>query len=163
MLALGALAVALPYAAVGETALLPVAAGLVAAGLALEMLGLVFHVRHLQHVGGEGAAAHFLQRTDFGKTWIARNVGLAAGFVGAVALAFAAPLAELNPSGLVFVALLALVVAATALVGRALFYVLVIPTTMPGAFFWKNKGFEEHARETGLANLPQVGVLPSLH
>jgi hypothetical protein len=34
---------------------------------------------------------------------------------------------------------------------------------MPGAFFWKNKGFEEHARETGLANLPQVGVLPATH
>ena len=45
----------------------------------------------------------------------------------------------------------------------ALFYVLVIPTTMPGAFFWRNKGFEEHARETGLANMPQVGVLPNAH
>jgi DMSO reductase iron-sulfur subunit len=159
MLALGALAVALPYAAVGETALLPVAALLVAAGVALEMFGLVFHVRHLHHVGGEGAAAHYLQRTDFGKTWIARNAGLLAGFVGAVALAAAAP-AEF---GFAFVALLALIVAATALVGRALFYVLVIPTTMPGAFFWRNKGFEEHARETGLANLPQVGVLPATH
>jgi hypothetical protein len=48
-------------------------------------------------------------------------------------------------------------------VGRALFYVLVIPTTMPGAFFWRNKGFEEHARATGLAELPQVGVLPCTH
>jgi hypothetical protein len=43
-------------------------------------------------------------------------------------------------------------------VGRLLFYVVVIPTTMPGAFFWKNPGFEEHARETGLAAMPQVGV-----
>jgi hypothetical protein len=51
----------------------------------------------------------------------------------------------------------------TALVSRALFYVLVTPTTMPGAFFWKNKGFEEHARETGLAHLPQVGVIPDIH
>jgi len=51
----------------------------------------------------------------------------------------------------------------TAVVGRALFYVLVIPTTMPGAFFWKNKGFQEHARETGLANMPQVGVVPDAH
>src|SRR5205814_1813917 len=49
---------------------------------------------------------------------------------------------------------------ATSLVGRALFYVLVIPTTMPGAFFWKNKAFEEHARDIGLANMPQVGVAP---
>ncbi|MBA2351632.1 MAG: hypothetical protein H0V78_07555, partial [Burkholderiales bacterium] len=49
------------------------------------------------------------------------------------------------------------------LIGRALFYVLVIPTTMPGAFFWRNKGFEQHARETGLARMPQVGVLPDAH
>jgi len=47
--------------------------------------------------------------------------------------------------------------------GRALFFVLVIPTTMPGAFFWRNRGFQEHARETGLANLPQVGVVPEGH
>jgi len=38
--------------------------------------------------------------------------------------------------------------------------VLVIPTTMPGAFFWRNKGFVEHARETGLAEMQQVGVIP---
>jgi UPF0716 family protein affecting phage T7 exclusion len=57
----------------------------------------------------------------------------------------------------------ALLIVATALIGRALFYVLVIPTTMPGAFFWRNKGFEEHARNTGLARMPQVGVLADLH
>ena len=51
----------------------------------------------------------------------------------------------------------------TSLVSRALFYVLVIPTTMPGAFFWKNKGFEQHARDIGLANMPQVGVAPLRH
>lgn len=50
-----------------------------------------------------------------------------------------------------------------ALVGRAPFYVLVIATTMPGAFFWRNHGFEEHARETALAHMPQVGVLPNVH
>jgi hypothetical protein len=50
-----------------------------------------------------------------------------------------------------------------AVVGRALFYVLVVPTTMPGAFFWKNKGFEEHARATGLAVRKQVGVVHHAH
>ena len=55
------------------------------------------------------------------------------------------------------------VITITVLVGRALFYALVVPTTMPGAFFWRNKGFEEHARQTGLANMPQVGVLPDTH
>jgi len=58
---------------------------------------------------------------------------------------------------------LALCAITIALVGRALFYVLVIPTTMPGAFFWKNKGFEEHARDIGLADMPQVGVAPLSH
>ena len=57
----------------------------------------------------------------------------------------------------------AALIVATALIGRALFYVLVIPTTMPGAFFWRNKGFADHARETGLAKMPQVGVLPDAH
>jgi hypothetical protein len=55
------------------------------------------------------------------------------------------------------------VITVTALIGRALFYALVIPTTTPGGFFWRNKGFEEHARETGLAEMPQVGVLPDCH
>lgn len=56
-----------------------------------------------------------------------------------------------------------LLLLATSIVGRALFYVLVIPTTMPGAFFWKNKGFEQHARDIGLAEMPQVGVIPNAH
>jgi len=43
-------------------------------------------------------------------------------------------------------------------ISRALFYVVVIPITLPGAFFWKNQGFVEHARETGLADMPQMGV-----
>ena len=32
-----------------------------------------------------------------------------------------------------------------------------------GAFFWKNKGFEQHARDIGLAEMPQVGVVPLKH
>ena len=57
----------------------------------------------------------------------------------------------------------ALLVAGGAIVGRMLFYVLVIPTTMPGAFFWRNRGFQEHARETGLARLLQAGVALDAH
>jgi hypothetical protein len=41
--------------------------------------------------------------------------------------------------------------------------VLVIPTTMPGAFFWRNRGFVEHARDAGLAEMPQVGVAYERH
>ena len=162
MLTLGALAVALPYGwtlwmqGLESGALLTPLAGALVLGLALEAIGLVFHVRYLHKIGGEGAAAHYLQRTDFGYAWIARNLGMITAGVGALALSVV--------GGDIFAwSVLAVVVVSSALVGRALFYVLVIPTTMPGSFFWRNKGFEEHARATGLANLPQVGVLPCAH
>jgi hypothetical protein len=58
---------------------------------------------------------------------------------------------------------IALSMLTAAVIGRALFYVLVIPTTMPGAFFWKNKAFQEHARETGLAHREQCGVVYENH
>jgi len=57
----------------------------------------------------------------------------------------------------------ALALSTAALIGRALFYVLVIPTTMPGAFFWKNPAFQAHAREAGLAAMPQAGVQAGGH
>lgn len=133
---------------------------MIALGLTIEGVGLYFHARYLNTERGEGAASHYIQCTTFGKTYWLRNVLIAAGAVLALMTAIT------QPSGLVGLATAALlipVVAATALAGRALFYVLVIPTTMPGAFFWKNKGFEEHARDIGLANMPQVGVVPKLH
>ena len=34
---------------------------------------------------------------------------------------------------------------------------------MPGAFFWKNQGFVEHARDVGLADMPQMGVEHERH
>jgi len=60
-------------------------------------------------------------------------------------------------------ALLAAISLASSLIGRALFFVPVIPTTMPGAYFWKNAGFIEHAREIGLAEMPQLGVVREQH
>jgi hypothetical protein len=41
--------------------------------------------------------------------------------------------------------------------------VLVIPTTMPGAFFWRNRAFEEHARETGLTKATKTGLVHLNH
>ena len=165
MLTLGALVVACVYGwavsleggAALQTPLFGVAASLIAAGLLIEGAGLVAHSRALQRQGGEGAAALFLRRTDFGHTWRAHKVVFVAALAGALALAL---------SGSASVALwigLAVLVLTVALVGRALFYVLVVPTTMPGAFFWRNAGFQAHARETGLAHLPQVGVVPHGH
>ncbi len=163
MLALGPLAVGLVYSIVlasrgeGFSGLLAALAWPMALGLSIEGLGLVAHARFLNERGGEAAASHQEQRTRFGRTYILRNLGLAAGLALVLALGYAR--LEGPAGSLVWLCAGALVVA-TALIGRALFYVVVIPTTMPGAFFWRNKGFEEHARKTGLARMPQVGVLP---
>ena len=166
MLALGPLVVALAYAGVlvyqrqAFSGLLDVLAWPIALGLALEGLGLIAHARDLERRGGEAAASHREQRTRFGKTYILRNAGLIASI--ALVAALAAMHADGAPGFWAWV-LAALMIIATALIGRTLFYVLVIPTSMPGAFFWRNQGFEEHARATGLARMPQVGVLPDSH
>ena len=166
MLTLGALIIALAYGwtlwsqgAELTTAapLFTAAAALIALGLLLEGLGLVAHTRDLNRAGGEGAAALFLRRTDYGYTWRAHNAAFAVAIVVALSLTVS------STASMLMWSVLALVVVAAALVGRALFYVLVIPTTMPGAFFWRNPAFQEHARETGLANMPQVGVVPNVH
>ena len=142
------------------SALLSIVAGVVFIGLFVECVGLYAHARYLNSEEGEGAAAHYIQWTTFGYTYMARNITMVVAMLAAAAFCLWAPGGWL--AVIVGVALsLALVLALLA--GRALFYVLVIPTTMPGAFFWKNKGFEEHARDIGLANMPQVGVVPDLH
>ena len=166
MLALGGLAVGLCYAFSLTAQGLPYAgllgglAWAMALGFAVEGAGLFAHRGYLMQHGGEAAASHQEQTTTFGKVYMARNAGLAAG------LALVLPLgaAGFNGAGGVLAWLLAAApIIATAVAGRALFYVLVIPTTLPGAFFWRNRAFEEHARETGLAEMPQVGVLPCKH
>ncbi len=130
------------------------------AGLSMEAVGLYFHRKDLNSKGGEGAAAQFEQVTKFGYTYMARNVGLLAGLILAVIMMF------IDIDGIAAIVLwlgAAIIILLSAVTGRALFYALVMPTTMPGAFFWRNKKFQEHARETGLADMPQVGVLPELH
>jgi hypothetical protein len=124
-------------------------------GLVLEGFGLYRHAVHLKQGAGEGDAAYQEQITTFGNTYLTRNLLLGVNTV--LLLAFAG----LSLSGSLWVVLwasMALTITVTALVGRALFYVLVIPTTMPGAFFWKNPAFQDHARDAGLAEMQQVGV-----
>ncbi|MEK7191580.1 MAG: aspartate carbamoyltransferase, partial [Pseudomonadota bacterium] len=94
------------------------------------------------------------------KTYWLRNSLLAAGALTVIGLVLSGLSGWAGLAGWVVAALLAF---GAAIIGRALFYVLVIPTTMPGAFFWRNRGFQEHARETGLARLPQVGVVLDAH
>jgi DMSO reductase iron-sulfur subunit len=165
-LTLGVLAVGAVYALVMQglgmdwSPMWEVIAWPVVAGLLLEATGLFFHARSLMRRGGEGAASHYEQSTRFGKTWLARNLALP---LLALAMASSALWAPTSWFGAGILAMLFLATGLTALVSRAMFYVLVIPTTMPGGFFWRNKGFQEHARRTGLADLPQTGVLPEAH
>ena len=102
-------------------------------------------VSRQQAASSEGAASFYLQTTQFGKSYWLRNILLAT----TVLLAFSMLTPELNNMPLY--GLLALMAFTVNIFSRALLYVVVIPTTMPGAFFWKNKGFVEHARESGLA------------
>ena len=140
--------------------LLQITAGLAALGLIAEGLGLVVHAKYLNLESGEGAAAHYVQQTTFGKSYVMRNVLMA---VSALLMASVAIFLSDTTAGLIVAAIAVPAVVISLLVGRCLFYILVIPTTMPGAFFWKNKGFEEHARDVGLADMPQVGVVPACH
>lgn len=142
------------------TQLVQITMGCAALGLIAEGLGLMVHAKYLNTESGEGAAAHYVQQTTFGKTYILRNVLMASAALISLASAF---VFAGSVTGVVLAGIAALSAIASLLIGRALFYILVIPTTMPGAFFWKNKGFEEHARDVGLADMPQVGVVPSCH
>ena len=129
-------------------------------GLLLEAVGLWRHAKDLHKHGGEGAASHYEQTTTFGNTYFLRNAGLVLSMLAVTGISLSG---MSGVAGLTVWIIIAVIIIMTALIGRALFYVLVIPTTMPGAFFWKNKGFQEHARETGLADMPQVGVIPDTH
>ncbi|MBX2808372.1 MAG: dimethyl sulfoxide reductase anchor subunit [Cellvibrionaceae bacterium] len=134
--------------------------GCLCLGIALEGLGLIAHARAMRDQQHEGSASHFIQCTTFGKTYLLRNLLLGSALLLGVGLIISgsATTVALLLWGLVGVLLLG-----SCLIGRALFYILVIPTTLPGAFFWKNKGFEEHARDIGLANSTQVGIVPLGH
>lgn len=125
-------------------------------GLLVESIGHLFHARDLQKGEGEGAASWYEQVTRFGYPFIIRNVLLA------LALMLSA-VAVFKPLSLVGIGVLVLLMFVSAAISRSLFFALVIPTTMPGAFFWKNEEFQEHARETGLADMEQVGVVYERH
>lgn len=149
-LALGGLLLALLAPEMAEALGMPMAAG-----FALEGIGLIAHARAMRARGDEGAASHYEQTTRHGWPYLMRNGLLGLSLLLSLALAATGNAALLVP--------LALAAVAAAILGRALFYAAVIPTTMPGGFFWRNKAFVEHAREVGLARMPQVGVVPDGH
>jgi len=161
MLSLGALIVAtvsictMPFADVAMPPLMQILAIIMAVGLGIEGLGHIAHARDMQAAANEGAASYYRQVTQYGKSYSLRNVLLGFSLTAAIVLAF---IGLSHVAGLVLGMMLMLSMLVSSALGRSLFFVLVIPTTMPGAFFWKNSGFVEHARVTGLADNPQLGV-----
>ena len=143
-----------------DSALIYHAAVVALVGVVFEAIGLLVHARDLKINKGEGAVSHFEQTTRYGKSYLLRNILIALNIAALITI-ITSGLSD--TTGAVLGILLTISLIVSAIIGRALFYVLVIPTTMPGAFFWRNKGFEEHARETGLAEMQQVGVLPDTH
>lgn len=133
-------------------------------GQMIEAVGLIGHHKTLNRSENEGGAAHYVQCTTFGKTYLLRNILLGFTLISAGGLLVYANVSVVNePIYLAAWLGVSLINIVTAVIGRALFYNLVIPTTMPGAFFWKNKGFEQHARDIGLADNPACGVAPLSH
>ncbi|NOR69657.1 MAG: aspartate carbamoyltransferase [Methylomarinum sp.] len=129
-------------------------------GLVIEGIGHILHARDMLAIENEGAASYYRQVTQYGKSYLLRNVLLGLNVMLAMIIAV---LGITNTLGLLVAVVLVLSMLVMGLFGRSLFFVLVIPTTMPGAFFWKNDGFVDHARETGLAEMQQVGVVYERH
>ncbi|MCJ8318681.1 MAG: dimethyl sulfoxide reductase anchor subunit [Colwellia sp.] len=129
-------------------------------GMIIEGIGLIVHNYQLNRNEDEGGAAHYVQCTTFGKSYLLRNYLLAFNIIASTILLTLQLLNVIDSSLLLVWLVLAILNCFTAVIGRALFYILVIPTTMPGAFFWRNKGFEQHARDIGLADNPATGVAP---
>ena len=130
------------------------------AGLLIQYVSVASHMRYLRRSGGEGEAAMNFMTRNFAAVLKARSVALF------IMTAFAVTLPAFASSDGALVAawvLLLMLATLSELVGRAIFYVAVIPTTMPGAFFWRNAAFEEHAREVGLAKVVQAGIVTEGH
>ena len=91
-LTLGALAAAvistpvLVWLGESPSALLSSLGVLIAAGIALESIGLIFHHRDLSAADHEGAASHYIQRSTFGKTYLLRNALMLTNVILATAL-----------------------------------------------------------------------------
>ncbi len=130
------------------------------AGLMLQALALTLHLRYLARRGAEAGVSRVQMLTTYGKTYLLRWASLTVLTAGALVASL--PLLT-GGHVLILWGALSFLAVLHEIIGRALFYVLVTPTTMPGAFFWNNKYFEQHARKTGLARLPQVGVAPDTH
>ncbi len=152
------------YQGLELSSLMLVSALMILLGVLIESTGLLLQARELNVAEHEGAASHYIQQTTFGYSYLLRNVSLFASALCSASLLFSL-FVDFVPAFVPVLLFLSICVllAVSALIGRALFYVLVVPTTMPGAFFWKNKAFEEHARDIGLDHNPSSGVVSLSH
>jgi DMSO reductase anchor subunit len=129
-------------------------------GLIVQGISLVAHFRYLERRGDEAAVSRTLLCVTFGKLYIARYVSW--GILTLLTLFF---LISIPSGGWALLAWGTMILLALAheVIGRALFYVVVVPTSHPGSFFFGNNVFVTHAQKTGLASMPQTGVLPERH
>ncbi|SMN00478.1 Anaerobic dimethyl sulfoxide reductase chain B [uncultured Candidatus Thioglobus sp.] len=137
-----------------EASVISQIAAVVFIGLGLEAIGHIVHKKAVQETG-EGQASYFEQISTFGKTYQLRNTLLGVNMALMILL--------INQPSIWLFAISFVSILVSAYLGRILFYALVIPTTMPGAFFWKNDKFKQHAIDTGLDKMPQMGVMAQKH
>ncbi len=129
-------------------------------GLILQQVAGTQHLRHLLKRGEEAAVSRMQLKTVFEKIDTARTWSLRLLMGAAVFFVLFPPAGAL---GMTMWSAVFIITVGHEVLGRALFYVLVIPTTVPRGFFWGNQAFESLARKSGLAEKPQVGVLPDKH
>ncbi len=127
------------------------------AGIVIEGIGLLFHAHNLHDSQSEASASFYQQHTTYGYPYWIRNGLLLLSLPLLGAMLF------FNHFSVTVLTVLTAMILLSAIIGRALFYVVVIPTTMPGAFFWRNRGFVEHALDSGLSSMPQLGVEAPRH
>lgn len=129
-------------------------------GLLLQQVARKQHLHYLTEKGEEAAVSRMLMQTVFGKFDQGRLQSLRLLMIAALVFVFFPPEAALGMTVWIGIFLIAV---GHEVLGRALFYVLVIPTMVPRGFFWGNNAFESLARKSGLAENPQVGVLADKH
>ncbi|MFQ5509196.1 MAG: DmsC/YnfH family molybdoenzyme membrane anchor subunit [Leptospirillia bacterium] len=145
------------------THVLTACAGLALAAGVAARLSAHRHRRDLSGFGAEAGASRILLAGSHGRAAQVREQ-YATVLTSLLAMSLAAALATDGPLAVGLFTLAALIAAMVhETLDRFLFYLVVIPTTMPGALFLKNSGFEALARDTGLAASPTVGVVMDGH
>ncbi len=125
-------------------------------GMLLQGGALLSHQHDMTARGEEAAVSLGLMVGKYGKTYFARWISWAILVVVALIYAGFGLEGGLSLSIWGGISSLALV---HEVIGRALFYIMVVPTTTPGGIFWKNQSFQTQALQSGLADFPQVGVI----